>query len=590
MTYAELVGVAVLGLSTLVSGAALLARSRAVLPGAPLALGGLALLTGALAWRAEPELARAAFVTGGSLLLPLAVTAYPRLRWRLPVDFVALVVVTGSGLIAVASLGWTGPWERSGILWPTGITLAATGFLHTWWKLERSDGTDRWALAWMALSLALTGTVFFFIVFALDGATGQRAGIGYGVGYGLFAVVAPAMYVGLWRPEVVDVRGLVVQAVVLATAVVVYMAVYATLQGGLDLLGGEPPSVGTMALAAALIAALFHPLQVAMRGVIDELLFGTRPDPFGAAGHVAENLGDDPELALRTIREALVLPYAELQVGGEVLATSGTAVTHTRALPLTLGDGRTGELVVGLRAGDLALTAGDRHVLDLARPLLAQSLRARLLADQLQESREQTITAIEEERRRLRRDLHDGLGPRLSGIAFTSDAARNTMPDDPPAAAALLGGLRAEAVAAIEEIRQLVYGMRPPALDELGLVPALRQQAHSLRTADGRPLRVEVDAADLPPLAAAVEVAAYRIAVEALSNAARHSGADLAEASLRVAEGSLVVEVNDHGATPSTWTRGVGLSSMRERAAELGGSLDAGYADGGGRVVAVLPL
>lgn len=592
MTYAELIGVAVLGLSTLVSGAAMLIRSRAMLPGTPLALGGLAILVGAVGWRAEPDLARAAFVVSGTLFLPLAVTAYPQLRWRHPVDFVALVVVGGSGLIAVASLGWTGPWERSGIVWSTGVTLAATCFLHTWWKLERSDEVERRALAWMALSLALTGSAFFFIVFAMDGATGRSTGAGvvYGVGYGLFAVVAPAMYVGLRRPEVVDVRGLIVQAVVLVTAVVVYMAVYATVQGVLELLGGRPPSVGTMALAAALVAALFHPLQVAMRGVIDELLFGTRPDPFGAAGHVAENLGDDPELALRTIREALVLPYAELLVGGQVVASSGTAVTHTRALPLTLGDGRTGELVVGLRAGDLALTAGDRHVLDLARPLLAQSLRARLLADQLQESREQTITAIEEERRRLRRDLHDGLGPRLSGIAFTSDAARNQLREDPESAGALLGSLRAEAVTAIEEIRQLVYGMRPPALDELGLVPALQQQAQSLRTADGRPLRVQIDAVDLPPLSAAVEVAAYRIAVEALSNAARHSGADLAEASLRVADGSLIVEVSDHGSTPSPWTRGVGLSSMRERAAELGGTLDAGYADSGGRVIAVLPL
>lgn len=592
MTYAELVGIAVLGLSTLVSGAAMLARSRTALPGVPLALGGLAVLAGAAAWRAEPDLARGAFVVGGALFLPLAVTAYPRLRWRHPVDFVALVVVGGSGLLAVASLSWTGPWEHSGIIWSTGVTLAATCFLHTWWKLERSDGIERRALAWMALSLALTGSAFFFIVFAMEGATGRSTGAGivYGVGYGLFAVAAPAMYVGLWRPEVVDVRGLVVQAVVLVTAIVTYMAVYATLQGVLELLRGQPPSVGTMALAAALAAALFHPLQVAMRGVIDELLFGTRPDPFGAAGHVAENLGDDPELALRTIREALVLPYAELLVGGEVVATSGIAVTHTRALPLTLGDGRTGELVVGLRPGDLALTAGDRHVLDLARPLLAQSLRARLLADQLQESREQTITAIEEERRRLRRDLHDGLGPRLSGIAFTSDAARNQLREDPEAAGTLLSSLRAEAVAAIEEIRQLVYGMRPPALDELGLVPALRQQAQSLRTADGRPLRVEVDAPDLPPLSAAVEVAAYRIAVEALSNAARHSGADLAEASLRVTDGALVVEVSDHGDTPATWTRGVGLSSMRERAAELGGTLDAGYADSGGRVTAVLPL
>ena len=94
------------------------------------------------------------------------------------------------------------------------------------------------------------------------------------------------------------------------------------------------------------------------------------------------------------------------------------------------------------------------------------------------------MTALEEERRRLRRDLHDGLGPRLSGIAFTSDAARNLLRTDPDAADALLP-LRAETTTAIDEIRQLVYAMRPPALDELGLVPALRQQATGLRGSAG---------------------------------------------------------------------------------------------------------
>ncbi len=131
------------------------------------------------------------------------------------------------------------------------------------------------------------------------------------------------------------------------------------------------------------------------------------------------------------------------------------------------------QLEVGLRAGDLSLSAGDEHVLRLVGPLLAQTLRANRLAADLQVSREATVTALEEERRRLRRDLHDGLGPRLSGIAFTSDAARNSLRSDPDATDELLATLRAETGSAIDEIRRLVYAMRPPALDELGLVPAL---------------------------------------------------------------------------------------------------------------------
>ena len=185
---------------------------------------------------------------------------------------------------------------------------------------------------------------------------------------------------------------------------------------------------------------------------------------------------------------------------------------------------------MGLRPGDLTLSRDDEHVLALTAPLLAQTLRAQALAAEVRESRGQTVAALEEERRRLRRDLHDGLGPRLSGIAFTSDAARNLLRTDPTEAERLLRDLRAETVTAIEEIRQLVYAMRPPALDELGLVPALRQQASGLRRSDGTPLTVTLTApADLPALPAAVEVAAYRIVMEALANVARHTSATSAD-------------------------------------------------------------
>ena len=186
-----------------------------------------------------------------------------------------------------------------------------------------------------------------------------------------------------------------------------------------------------------------------------------------------------------------MIPYAAVLVDGVPVATSGTETTHTRTLDL---DGA-GELVVGLRPGDLSFSPGDEQVLRLTVPLLAQTLRARALAEDLIESRGQTIAAVEEERRRLRRELHDGLGPRLSGVAFTSDAARNLIRTDPAAAEAMVAQLRADTVIAIEEIRRMVYAMRPPALDELGLVPALRQQAVGLRNRDGEPVAVDVDRA-----------------------------------------------------------------------------------------------
>jgi signal transduction histidine kinase len=396
------------------------------------------------------------------------------------------------------------------------------------------------------------------------------------------------MAVGLRRPEVVDVRGLVVEFAVLATAGTGYVAIFMLAESLIEIVGGETPQPATLAVVGALAAGSFHPMRIMLRGVVDELLFGSRPDPLGAAARLAEQLGEDPVPALRAIRETLVLPYAALRSRDVTVAESGTPTTHTRTQRLD-PEGEA-ELVVGLRPGDLALTAADRRVLTLVAPLLGQTMRARALAADLQESRGQTVAALEEERRRLRRDLHDGLGPRLSGIAFTADAARNLVPTDPEAAGEMLRTLRAETTTAIEEIRRIVYAMRPPALDELGLVPALRQQAAGLRSRGGRPLEVRVEAPEpLPPLSAAVEVAAYRIVLEALTNVARHTDSATATARFDLREGGLWLCVLDGCPGTGAWSAGVGVSSMRERAAELGGHLHAGPTPHGGRVEALLP-
>jgi signal transduction histidine kinase len=407
------------------------------------------------------------------------------------------------------------------------------------------------------------------------------------------------MYLSTVRPGLLDVRSLVVRAVVVLVAAIGYMSLFVALESLLEVLGEETPPVGLLAVLGAISALAFHPLEVALRGVVDALLFGVRPDPLGAAAQMADQIGEDPEQALRAIRAALVLPYAAIELDGRVVAASGDRVTYTREVALSLGTddaGRPvgGTLVVGLRPGDLSL-GDDETVLRLVGQILAQTLRARALAADLRESRGQVVDALEEERRRLRRDLHDGLGPRLSGIAFTADAARNSLRADPALAEQLLTDLRAETATAIADIRQLVYGMRPPALDELGLVGALQQQSRALRAVDGSPVAVEFRAAELPELGAAVEVAAYRIVVEALTNVARHSSAHTASVRIEPGDGALRVEVLDDGGRAgangrSAWTAGVGISAMRERAAEVGGDLTAEPGETGGRVLATLPI
>ena len=221
-----------------------------------------------------------------------------------------------------------------------------------------------------------------------------------------------------------------------------------------------------------------------------------------------------------------------------------------------------------------------------------QIMRAEQLAADLADSRGKAIATIEEERRRLRRDLHDGLGPALTGIAFSIDAARNTIPSDPVAAQQILVGARKDTADAIAQIRGLVYGMRPPALDELGLGPALRQQAAGLRRGDGDLLPVAFVIDDVPAdLPAAVEVAAYRIVMEALTNIARHAPGASASVRIAVADGAdLQIEFSDDAGPGAMWTPGVGIASMGERAAEVGGTLTAGPTPTGGIVRARLPI
>jgi signal transduction histidine kinase len=197
------------------------------------------------------------------------------------------------------------------------------------------------------------------------------------------------------------------------------------------------------------------------------------------------------------------------------------------------------------------------------------------------------VAAREEERKRLRRDLHDGVGPSLAAIVLKLDAAQTR--EDEADRNALLVETREEARQTIKEVRRLVDDLRPPAIDEVGLVDAIRQRAATLST---DALTYDVTGPEtLPFLPAAVEVAAFRIASEAMTNTAKHSGASRCTVAIEL-DGTLGVTVTDNGRTCVGAPRpGVGWTSMTERAAELGGSCTiSSRAEGGLVVRAVLPL
>jgi signal transduction histidine kinase len=199
-----------------------------------------------------------------------------------------------------------------------------------------------------------------------------------------------------------------------------------------------------------------------------------------------------------------------------------------------------------------------------------------LTAD-LQHSRQKLVLAREEERRRLRRDLHDGLGPNLASQGLKLAAVKQLLENDPASAKAILEQVMAQNQSTVEEVRHLVYGLRPPALDELGLVAAIRDYVAGMDRKSALHIEIMEPRGGLPPLPAAVEVAAYRIVLEALTNVIRHAGARHCKVQFLFDQKdnhpALEIEIRDDGiGLPPDRRSGVGTRSMRERAEEVGGT------------------
>jgi two-component system, NarL family, sensor kinase len=268
------------------------------------------------------------------------------------------------------------------------------------------------------------------------------------------------------------------------------------------------------------------------------------------------------------------------------IVESGERMATLQTWPLTYDAEPVGKLIVGPRHGEHRLSRADQKVIDLLAAPLAIVLHAQALTEDLKVSRERVIDAAEKERARLRRELHDSLGPLLTGAAFKADGIALAAQSRPERAESLAIELADQLRQSVEGVRQLAYGLRPAALDELGLVGALREEGSRYG-----PVKVIIQAPEsMPVLPSSIEVAAYRIAAEALTNVVRHSDAKLASVRLAADDGALEMIITDDGSSIAPWSPGLGLASIKTRASEVGGACEAGPTAEGGRVVAVLPL
>jgi signal transduction histidine kinase len=316
---------------------------------------------------------------------------------------------------------------------------------------------------------------------------------------------------------------------------------------------------------------------------------------------LAEGVPDDQvaDELVTTVRRALQVPYVAVAIGDDDRA------------PVAAGFGQPSEKLLtfllvhrGLQVGRLLVGYdASTHVDRSERALLAElagragaavhraavTAELRRTADELRTARERLVMNREEERRRMRRDLHDGLAPTLTAAELTASAAADLVDRDPAAAELMLDRLQLTLRAAIADIRTLVDELHPPAL-EMGLLPALREHVTGIWPV----ISAEVEAPEeLPPLPAAVEVAAYRICQEALMNVVKHADAHHVVIRVVAAE-QLQVDIEDDGVglpRQRTDSSGVGIGSMRDRAREVGGRFSMGAMPGGGtRVSVTLPL
>ena len=422
----------------------------------------------------------------------------------------------------------------------------------------------------------------------------------------LSGLCAPlALVIALLRYRLFDIDLLLHRALVWGGLTAIVVGVYALIVGVLGALF-QTDNVVFSLLATGCAAVVFQPLRVRLQRGATRLVYGERDEPYVAISRLGQRL--DATLApadilpaiVESVAGALRLPYAAITVNGHagvsLEATTGRPpAAEPLRMPLSYQGQPVGELRLAPRTPGAAFSSADRRLLDdLARQagVAARAVHlgdeARRLATDLQASREQLVVAREEERRRLRRDLHDGLGPRLAGLTLRLETAHDLLAYDPQAEQAL-SDMTTRMVEAVADVRRIVYDLRPPSLDELGLGGAIRQAAESYAP---HPTAISVDLPDdLAGLPAAVEVAAYRIVTEALTNVIRHAAARACQVRLGLERGSLTIVVEDDGrGISAAATPGVGLQSMRERAAELGGTFSAVATPGGGtRVEAVLP-
>lgn len=532
-----------------------------------------------------------------TLRLPNGVLPHPQLRMLEVVSLVGLVVVALQwatapyGTIDVAPLAEvTNPVAAPALSRIAGAGVAVLGVAIVASlavlirRTARATGAERSQLRWVLLGMSGAVTVVgVAVLIGPDAAVLSSMGI---------ALVPATMAVAILRHRLFDVEMAIDRSLTYGLISVAILLLYAV---SVELLSGLlGRTTGAPLAATGLVALAVLPLRDRAQRFVTRLRYGDRGDPHGALDRLGTQLAaaSDRAALIEDVTAALVralrLAGAAITVDQRVVAAAGVTGETTIAIPLTVRGEQVGSLRVTERQDD-PLSKSDLRLLNTLARHIAQTVRAERLHDELQASRARLVTAHEEERRRIRRDLHDELGPTLSAAGLAVEQVAIELAPLPERQAARLDETAQRLRSTVATVRSLVAGLRPPTLDELGLRGALGELVRRLEAGT---LNLDLQIApDLPELPAATDAAIYRIIGEALTNVIRH--ADAANCRIAVTGDSSVVEViveDDGRGVPDDIRPGLGLTSMRRRAEELDGTFSAtSRPDGGTVVTARLP-
>lgn len=539
-------------------------------------------------------------------------------KWARWVAFVWLITRVGDVFFPETPLSLYTLSFPLAIILNTSFTLCAVGAL-IWRYRVHASAVQRQQIKWVtagALLLALNYMLDYTVWEIYPAVTNEYLIVTFEQGvlwellqdtlwYGSQFVFAVCVGLAVFRHRLWDIDAILSRTLVYGTLTLLIIALYVLIVGGAGAILHSQTTAVNGLIATAIIAVLFQPLRDRLQHGVNRLLYGERDDPAAVFTRLAHQLQTTdtraailPNLA-HTIAQTLKIPYVAIQLPGanpetQLAATWGESHDPTQHIPLIYRNETVGDLLVAPRSPHEQFNEHERTLLSAIAALTATTVRAVQMWDELQHSRQRIVTTREEERRRLRRDLHDGLGPALASLPLKVDAAIDLMEQDRAMSVKLLGDVKKQAQQLVGDVRQVVHDLRPPALDELGLTEALFGAIAQLRTHPDR-LQISLDANQLPHnLPAAIEAATYRITMEAVTNVLKHAQAQHCWVALRIIEkpSSLNISIEDDGTglSPAA-VANVGLRSMRERAEELGGTFQIQQCPTGGTCITVsLPL